>query len=152
MDIILGLVPQDGQKICNSPPANPCAGRAGQERKLVKPTQESNTQDKPSPSVLGTHTFFLSQQVDSNESHQSFNKIYRSASSSTPSNNLSQLPFKPRQKLSKRALTPRQQQCHPSTFPPTMLLLYIAPSSKKLRGCWLFCRAASTTQHPCTFF
>lgn len=65
--------------------------------------------------------------------HQSFSKRYQPASSSTPSNSLSQLPFKPRQKLPKPALTPGQQQCHPSTFPPTTLLLYIAPSSKKLK-------------------
>lgn len=32
MDIILGLMQQDGQKICNSPPANPCAGRPGVRR------------------------------------------------------------------------------------------------------------------------
>lgn len=56
--------------------------------RLVEPTQESNTWDKPSPSVLGTHVIFLSQQVDSKEphQHQSFSKRYQPASSSTPSN------------------------------------------------------------------
>lgn len=148
MDPTLGLVPQDGHKIRNSPPANSRAGRAGGSERDWSHLHRSQTHGINLFPLFQKHT-----QVDSNEphQHQSFSKIYQSASSSISSNSLSQLPFKPSQKQSKPALTPGQQQCHPSTFPPTTPVLYIAPSSKKLRGCCLFFCAVSPAQ-PCTSF
>lgn len=119
MDIILGLVPQDGQKVCNSPPAIPCAvSPAAMSREWSNLHRSQTDKDKPYHSSLGTNSFFLCQHVDGNEppKHQSLSKRYLPPSSSPQSNSLSQLPWKPRQKLSKSALTPGQQQCHPRTF------------------------------------
>lgn len=119
MDVIPGLVPQDGQELCNSPPAIPCAARPG-----IIPREWSNLRgchigEINLISAPSERTHFSPASTVTVTNHISLGADAKGTFLLTTAKSLNQLPWKPAARLSKPALTPGQQQCHPPAFPLT---------------------------------